>query len=1195
MNKKIILPLLCTLAVGCLSTQEGSSIDTNKECFEEKKVYIVSLNGEDDATHKSFLKKMNALAEGRIRNSYHHALNGYSLSLTDSEAEIVKGFSEVEAIYHNNVYSQPESTTEEDELSSYDNYSAKTMNVDYSLATNKGSGITIGIVDTGLYHSQVATSSSESSSKAFVPLTGDALSKATYTEASLKAKIDAATGFNAADYVYQNSKIIFEYDYADGDNNTHPGSYDHGTHVASLAGANGKTFQGISPNSQMAIMKVFNSSGSASDEKIVLALDDAYVLGLDVVNMSLGNTLVSYEGIEESAVGIAIKKLKTQGTMVNIAMGNDNRKYYSEANLNYGGDKLTTDSVEPSLAGSYAVYKNPNLVASSVLDGTDLGYLKINGKYIPYTDQVYDIALSSVFETDAEIPFSLLSMADVDALSFKENQNKIAVIEDTAQTNLRDIVVKILSGGYSGVVILTDKEDRISYRIGHDEEGSRVVYPRMPVVSVSKSVKDQFVGNTLSVISKEGSQKLTMSVFSTEGPTSSLQMNPDITAPGTKILGASSVGYVKKSGTSMATPNFSGACALLLSEAKNTMTDTDYQSYKKSLMAAFQSTASAIYDEEEESGDDLNYASPRRAGAGMVDVQSALKTKVYLESKDKDGKAGLELYSDEASSSGKLNISFVSHSTKSTNTSYKAKLYIATPKAELGISAEEYSALSTAEKSSLPKNYEKTYLQSTADHLIGVYEYPSTVTIQPGENTVTLPTVDVNKEFNNALDTYASAYFADGTFLEGYLMLEPADASDEDLTMPYLTFYGDYSKASAVEPFDFERDETKTYNSDIINNLFHQISPSYSTVDISSCAYTTSATMPGSIATNDLVSLLRYGFYYDSVEMARVGTSETDEKGVITAGCKGVSDLIVIQQYVNRSCNYGYVSLLDSTGKSLKSNWISCSYTPYGTNDDGSSVLLKSYFTSSLYSSYYVPVALSYMSLQDSNGNIYPDGNYTLRFTYNLFAKDRAGTSFAQTKDVPVKINSSQKAYFTQVGTVNGKTVLYVSDDTYYAIIRNETVMAKKDETTGKNYIPVPENAVENGYLRMSIYAANYQSYSVMVDMKNGKYALLGNDLDDIYSFAIDYSTKDNVDSYRIYCYDSTGAETKSFLDSYDTHGVVLNVKKGFTDIRFYSTYTKRSRSIDKYENAYYIYDEASGQIMIMGMPGYFSTIQFVY
>ncbi len=1214
MNKKWMLIALGALCFSSATKgQENDIISQNYSSF-SRNVYLVSLKNGKDKTRSNFVNHVSSLEDCVIRKEYKNAFQGFSILASESDMDIISRLPEVDTVFKNYEYTKLDASDVPYSVNGIDNGVRDTMDIDDTLCQNQGAGITIGIIDTGLYFTQISDSATDTSSKAFRPLSGNALDSAAYTESSLKSKVESlGDSFNGKDYAYKNSKIFFEYDYADEDNNVLPtgSSMDHGTHVASLASANGYEFKGVSPDSQLAIMKVFSSSGSASDEDITSALDDAYALDLDIVNLSLGSSLLDYENIEEeTAVGQAIKRLKDKGTVVNFAMGNDSKKQFSEGYLSFYGDKVTTDTVEPSNSGGFSVFGNPNLVASTTLDSLPSDVFEIKGTEYSYTEQVYDLTLASVFQ-EGEIPYDLFTdSSEIDALTIKDNQYRLAVLKDDKTICLRDASLKLLSSGYSGIIILSDRENRISYLLNHDQDGNRQVFPRLPIVSMDISRSSLFEKTgTLKLKSAacDNANKRKVSSFSTEGPTSNLLMNPDIAAPGSDIYGAVSSGYGYKSGTSMATPNFTGACALVLSEAKKSMTEDKYKEYKKDLLAVMQSTSSDVYDDEEESGDSYNYASVRRVGSGMVDVSKAVKSNIYLEALSKDGseteKAGFELYGDSKASSGILSFSFKTHSRKNTASTYKAKLYIAAPMAEKGISDEEYNSLSDMEKKAVPENYKDTILQSMDDHLIGVYEYQDNITINPGDNTVTLKDVDINKEFNNALEDYATDYFEDGMFLEGYLLLEPVDKSDVSLRMPYLGFYGDYGEASAVEDFDFERDNSKVYNSTITENIFKGISPEYKTLSLSSRAFATKGTIPGYIAlTSDLLSYTRTGSTYNTIDLLPLGENPSDTKGVLQAGAKDVSDLLLFQQYVNRTCINGTVELIDdASNKTLTKNWILSSYNPL--NDDGTNgyLLSKSFFVSSLYSSEYVPLAISCLSLKDSDGNVYPNGKYTIRFTYNLLAKDESGNHIVQTKDVPLEISSSKSCYYTSVGMVDGKTVLFVSESTYYAKVRNELLYSMKDEKTKKSYIELPLSEIENGYLRLRLYSATLESYDVLLDMKSQTSGLLGSDTSGIYSYVDEVSEKEDektgekLEYHYFKMYDENGNQNEDFMESYNKHGVVFKAKAGFKDIRFYNPSYWRPRSISYYKDAYYKYDEETGSLLVMGVPPYMYIVVLVY
>lgn len=110
---------------------------------------------------------------------------------------------------------------------------------------------------------------------------------------------------------YLSAKVPFSYDYYDKDNDATDDVSGHGTHVSGIAAGcvlsddGGYEFAGSAPGAQILAMKVFSSDpaerGTSSDVYLA-ALEDAYTLGADVINMSLGaqNGFV-YDGSEEKS------------------------------------------------------------------------------------------------------------------------------------------------------------------------------------------------------------------------------------------------------------------------------------------------------------------------------------------------------------------------------------------------------------------------------------------------------------------------------------------------------------------------------------------------------------------------------------------------------------------------------------------------------------------------------------------------------------------------------------------------------------------------------------------------------------------------------------------------------------------------------------------------------------------------------
>ncbi|MET8979455.1 S8 family serine peptidase [Streptomyces sp. NPDC004539] len=128
--------------------------------------------------------------------------------------------------------------------------------------------------------------------------------------------------------------------------------------------------------------------------------------------------------------------------------------------------------------------------------------------------------------------------------------------------------------------------------------------------------------SALTVAAVDGADRLTS--FSSRGPTADGDLKPDIAAPGLDIIAAKAVhgtegdavpvpGYVKMSGTSMATPHVAGAAAILAQK------HPDWTGAR--LKAALMDSAVPLKDA----------STPYDAGAGRVDVADALAQTVVTD------------------------------------------------------------------------------------------------------------------------------------------------------------------------------------------------------------------------------------------------------------------------------------------------------------------------------------------------------------------------------------------------------------------------------------------------------------------------------------------------------------------------------------------------------------------------------------
>lgn len=1017
-----VVGLTTILGLGVYSIKNSKvSLPSSKEG--KQKTFIVNvegnLKGSKDALAQNRNRVLSELSyllpsdSFEVTYTYDTILNGFAVKTDGANEELLKQINGVISVSQSHTYAAPETVktfsgakapSDKNKLI-LGNYSAETMGAtaeDVKKALNTtskgGEGITIGIIDTGLFSNQIDGNASRTSVASTLSNNGNTISAAAFknldssvTKTLTKEKISAASlGHN---FVSINDKIVYAYDYVGRDTDVDPtakGS-EHGTHVASLATANGDDFKGVAPNAQLAVMKVFgDNGGGAGDDAITAALNDAAKMNLDIVNLSLGTDLMDHDDNLSDAGYKAVRAAHDKGVIVNFSAGNNGKSSYSGIYTNYA-----PGTTEPGTLGSYANYdESANIVASSNPDKAyyqSIMLVKKNGATsstaVSFNDQVINRKGSSIkvdnehFLTDLLEKQSTKTFDYVYVRGFGLDTDFEATVQRNGLTNLEGKIAVVNRGDLSftnkvknaisqraKAVIIVNNVSGTSFNFSFDWGGYS---PTIPVVLVFQSVGSAFGSakemtmGTLSLSKDEVVQAPDgnmVSSFSSDGPGYNLDIDPTLSAPGGSVIGAVSAavpgipyqtgsttvagttsgvsGYDNFSGTSMASPNLSGAMALALGEFKALET---YSKFKSTLSNVAMASADQLVD----ASADKEVASVRMQGAGRINARKMLKSKSYLTFHNPEADAtdwnNASMSKAELKNTGSLfvdggdftsaqetyiEIPYTIHNDSSVERTYKSSLSLMIPELSVIRTKKEYNAeAAESKKDEFVKGLDKPTQGVNEDEVsIPADRQPSeTITVPAGQSVsrsikVRIDDLPFSKkwrsdgsteslDFQGTLKQYFAKYFSDngGSFVEGYLKLEDASVSkDSDLTMtmPYLGFYGDYTKGNAVEDFDFEKRPDRIYNSEITDNYVKNLNSESKAVrpraESGSYISSTSGKVDTQTLQNiaDLKASVRYG---SSADFHSVAQKQTDGSYRFYAGADGISDSIVATFFVERS------------------------------------------------------------------------------------------------------------------------------------------------------------------------------------------------------------------------------------------------------------------------------------------------------
>ena len=591
--------------------------------------------------------------------------------------------------------------------------------------------------------------------------------------------------------LYYSAKIPFQFDYGDKDKDGNPGEKgSHGTHVASTAAGNvgvNDAVMGVAPQAQIINMNVFKSSGGASYSDILAALEDCILLGVDVANLSLGSDCgyIDYDSEDAFTKSLldVFERTGESGVSLAVAAGNAYNAAYGDA---FGGKALASNP-DYGLVSEPSTYGESLSVAAVSNGVVNSPYVTVGGKNLAYQDS------ATISDDENAKPFRSLSSrgsleyvvvpnygaeADYEGLDV---QGKIALVQRGGGMYYEQKERAAANAGAIGMLVYNNVPGMLYMSITDW---------RIPCAFISQAAGEymkQQQTKTLSVAAADAlveSPTYGMADFSSWGATTELTLKPELTAPGAGIYAAVPGGYESMDGTSMASPHVAGGMAIVQQALKARDASMSGADRKHMTDTLLMSTAHVIYD-----NDGVPY-SPRKQGAGLMSINDAVNTRGYLSVAGME-RPKLELKDDPAMK-GVYTMTFTVHNTGSDTLYYDVTPIVLTDTTESYVNGnqQEFSTISGSSRL-LPHTF-TTNCENNR------------VSVAPGKTADVTVTVTVTDEGRTML-----AQFPNGGYVEGFVTLTQVAADGSSLTdpidlgVPFLAFYGDWTKAPIMDSTDY--------------------------------------------------------------------------------------------------------------------------------------------------------------------------------------------------------------------------------------------------------------------------------------------------------------------------------------------------------------------------------------------------------
>ncbi|MBH0230720.1 S8 family serine peptidase [Halobacillus yeomjeoni] len=736
------------------------------------------------------------------KQSFTTVFNGFSGTVDYKSIQLIEKLPNVGKVHIANEYERP--AEEPEMLYSKELVKAQQTWQDYGY---KGEGMVVGVIDTGI----------DPDHKDMV------LSDGTET-AITKEQVDTLKAGGSLDGKFFTDKVPFGYNYAD-ENDTvldlGPGASMHGMHVSGTVGANGDEdkggIMGVAPEAQILGLKVFGNDPempSTWGDIYIKAIDDAILLGADVINMSLGSTasFVDEADPEQQAVARAVEN----GVMMSISAGNSADfgegfadPFASNPDIGVvGAPGLSTDSLQ------VASFENQYLM----LDGFNKQVDGNPGESVAFLS-ASDVHPTSLGDGFIEVEYAGLgrlpgdSDANPDANDFEgvDLEGKIALIQRGEMTFVKK-TLNAQERGAAGVIIFNHSAGYVSMA-----SDSSINIPQLFILKTDgelmrdqiqdgKTVEIAFKGEEVKSLNPENGK---MSGFTSWGVTPNLDFKPEITAPGGNILSTlQDDQYGMMSGTSMAAPHVSGGSALMMQRVDEEfgLTGSGRVVMSKNILmnTSVPQTDKGTYNAYFNLG--LDY-SPRRQGAGLMDLHAAMSTPVVATEKNSGlGKVALKEMATKESFTLELENVTDENQVYNVDGSVQTDLVLGGSMYE-GETQGIYKDGTISEDAPWQGEFPIEITSPNGSKVKDDYQV-----IVPANSKVEVNvTIDLENTVDWAYNKPLNEIFENGHFVEGFIKFVDPNDTNPTLNVPYVGFHGEWDDAPVVDATIYDKEDPSFY------------------------------------------------------------------------------------------------------------------------------------------------------------------------------------------------------------------------------------------------------------------------------------------------------------------------------------------------------------------------------------------------